>query len=141
MQCKLVGVVLQTCLGIDCVEYEVRVYVVRVGVSCNYNFVSWEGSLRKLDSYFVSKCRLNLIAAGVRLDEVIVTHSVSLAVHLTGIFELLIGSLQRTVKSRHELLVLGLVVAADVVKTFLSTAAVLNTYRCDCRHYFTSLRS
>ncbi len=92
MQCELVGVVLQTCLSINCVEYEVRVYVVCIGVSCHYNFVTFERSLSKLNSYLVSKCRLYLVAARVRLDEVIVLHTVSLSVHLSCIFELLIGS-------------------------------------------------
>ena len=84
--------VLQTCLSIDCVEYEVRVYMVCVGVSCHYNFVTGEGSLRKLNSYLVSKCRLYLVATWVRLNEMIVTHSVSLVVHFASVFEFLIGS-------------------------------------------------
>ena len=65
MQCELVGVILQTCVSVDCVEYEVRVYMVGVGVSCHYNFVTREGSLSKLNSYLVSKCWLYLVGAGV----------------------------------------------------------------------------
>ena len=141
MQCELVGVVLQTCLGVDCIEYEVRVYMVSVGVSCHHNFVTFERSLRKLNCYFMSKCRLNLVAARVRLDEVIVTHTVSLAVHLPCVFKLLVGSRQRTVESRHKFLALGLIVAADVLETFLAAATAFRAYRCDRRHYFTSLKS
>ena len=90
LQCKLVGVVLQTCLCVDCVEYEVRVYMVSICVSCHNNFMSREGSLRELNSYLVSKCRLYLVAARVRLNEMIVAYSVSLVVHLTGILKFLI---------------------------------------------------
>ena len=141
LQCELVGVVLQTCVGIDRIQYEVRVYVVCVGVSCYHNFVTFEGSLCKLNCYFMSKCWFYLIAARVRLDEVIVTYAASLVVHLTGIFELLISCGQRAVESRHIFLALGLIVAADVLEASLSTAAVLSAYRCDRCHYFTSRSS
>ena len=141
MQCELVGVVLQTCVSVDCIEYEVRMYMVGIGVSCHYNFVSRKGSLRELNRYLVSKCRLYLIAAGMGLNEVIVTHSVSLAVHLPCVFEFLIGSRQRTVESRHIFLALGLVITTDVIETFLAAATAFRTYRCDRRHYFTSRSS
>ena len=59
-------------------------------MSSNYNFVPRKGSICKLNCYLMSKCWLYLVAAWVRLDEVIILHTVSLAVHLTGIFELLI---------------------------------------------------
>ena len=65
MQCELVGVVLQTCLGVHCIEYDVRMYMVSIGVSCHHNFVSREGFLRKLNCDLVSKRRPYLIAAGV----------------------------------------------------------------------------
>lgn len=141
LQCKLVGVVLQTCVSVDCVEYEVRVYMVGVGVSCHYNFVSRESSLRKLNSYLVSMLGSNVVAARVRLNEVIVFHTVSLSVHLSCIFEFLICSQQRTIESRHKLFILCLVIAADVVETFLSAATAFRAYRCDRRHYFTSRSS
>lgn len=141
MQCELVRVVLQTCVSIDCIEYEVRMDMVSVDVSCHYNFVTGEGSLRKLNSYLMSKCRLYFVAAWVRLNEVIVTHSVSLVVHLPCVFELLIGSRHRTVESSHIFLALGLVIAADVFQTLLAAATAFRAYRCDRRHYFTSRKS
>ena len=101
MQCELVGVVLQTCVSVDCVEYEVRMYMVSICVSCHYNFVTFERSFCKLNSYLVSKLGSDIIAARVRLDEVIVTHSISLVVHLSCVFELLVRSGQRAVESRH----------------------------------------
>ena len=55
LQCELVAVVFQTCVSVDCVEYEVRVYMVGVGVSCHYNFMSRKGFLSKLNSYLMSK--------------------------------------------------------------------------------------
>ena len=63
MQCELVGVVLQTCLSVDRIEYEMRVYMVGIGVSCHYNFVSRESSLRKLNSNLVSKLGSDIVAA------------------------------------------------------------------------------
>ncbi len=116
-------------------------HMVCVGMSCHHNFVSRECSLRKLNSYLVSKLGSNVVAARVRLNEVIVPDIVSLAVHLTSVFELLIGCGQRTVESRYIFLALGLVVSADVVETFLSAATTFRTYRCDRRHYFTSRSS
>ena len=116
-------------------------HMVSVGVSCHHNFVSGECSFRKFDSNLVSKCRLYLVAARVRLNEVIVTHSVSLAVHLPCVFEFLIGSGQRTIESRHIFLALSLVIAAYIVETFLSTATAFRAYRCDRCHYFTFLSS
>ena len=115
--------------------------MVGISVSCHHNFVTFERSLRKLNCYLVSKCRLYLVAAGVRLNKVIVLHTVSLSVHLPCVFELLVCSRQRTVESRHIFLALGLVIAADVVETFLAAATAFRTYRSDRRHYFTSLRS
>ncbi len=65
MQCELVGVVLQTCLGVDCIENKVRVYMVSVGVSCHYNFVTGEGSLRKLNCNLMSKLGSDTVTARV----------------------------------------------------------------------------
>ena len=141
MQCKLVGVVLQARVCIDRIENEMRVYVVGVGVSCHHNFVTFEGSLGKLNCDLVSKLGSDIVSTWMRLNKMIVANAVSLAVHLTGIFKFLIGSGQRTVESRHIFLALSLVIAADVVQTFLSAATVLSAYRCDRRHYFTSLSS
>ena len=115
--------------------------MVGIGVSCHHNFMSRESSLSKLNCYLVSKLGSDIIAARVRLDEVIVTNAVSLAIHLPCVFALLIGSGQRTVESRHIFLALGLVIAADVVETFLSAATAFRAYRCDRRHYFTSRSS
>ena len=115
--------------------------MIGVDVSCNYNFVPGKGSICKLNCYLMSKCRLYLVAAWVRLNEMIVTYPVSLAVHLTGIFELLVCSGQRTVESRHIFLALGLVITTDVIETFLAAATAFRAYRSDRRHYFTSLRS
>jgi len=117
------------------------VNVFSVVVSCDYNFVTFERSLCKLNSYLVSKCRLYLVAAWVRLYEVIVTNAVSLAVHLSCILEFLIGCGQRTVETRHILLALGLVIAADVVEALLASATAFRAYRSDRRHYFTSRSS
>ena len=141
LQCKFVGVILQACLSVDCVEYEVRVYMVGIGVSCHYNFVTGEGSLRKLNSNPMSKCRLYLVAAWMRLYEMIILFAVSLAVNLPCVFELLIGSRQRTVESRHIFLFLSLIIAADVIETFLAAATALGAYRYDRCHHFTSFRS
>ena len=116
-------------------------HMVSIEVSCHYNFVTFERSLSKLHSNLMSKCRLNIIAARVRLNEVIVANAASLAIHFTSIFEFLIGSWQRTVESCHELFALSLVIAADVPEASLATAAVLSAYRCDRRHYFTSRSS
>ena len=115
--------------------------MVGVGMGCHHNFVTFEGTLCKLNCYSMSKCWFYLIAARVRLYEVIVANAASFAVHLTGVFEFLISCGQRTVESCHIFLALGLVVAADVVETFLATAAVLSAYRCYRRHYFTSRSS
>ncbi len=39
--------------------------MVSVGVSSDYNLVSFECTLREPDCYLVGKCRLYLVAAGV----------------------------------------------------------------------------
>lgn len=116
--------------------------MVGIEVSRYYNFVTLERSFSKLDSNSMSKCWLYLVAAGVGLDEVMVLlHTVSLVVHFTGIFELLIGCGQRTVESRHIFFAFDLVIAADVLETFLTAATAFCTDSCDRRHYFTSRNS
>ena len=97
--------------------------------------------LRQLQCDPVRQLRRDWFLRMERLNEVIVFHTVSLSVHLSCIFEFLICSQQRTIESRHKLFILGLVIAADVVETFLSAATAFRAYRCDRRHYFTSRSS
>ena len=118
-----------------------RVYVVGVGVSCHHNFVTFEGSLGKLNCDLVSKLGSDIVSTWMRLNKMIVANAVSLAVHLTSILELLIRCGQRTVERRHIFFALSLIVATDVLETFLAASAVFGAYRCDSCHHITSFKS
>lgn len=72
----LVGMILLPVLKADRVQHQVTVNMLSVNMSCDYNFVSVEGFLRKLHRYLVCEFGLDFISAGEALHQMIVEPSV-----------------------------------------------------------------
>ena len=59
----LVGVILLSVLEADRIDYQMRMNVLPVNMSCHYNFIIVERFLCELYCNFVCKLRLDLISA------------------------------------------------------------------------------
>ena len=102
----LVGMILLPILEADRIDYQMRMNVLPVNMSCHYNFIFVEGFLRKLYGNFVSELRLNFVSAGEALHQMIVQSTVRFMVQVLGCGHFIECSFGRAVDSRHEMLVL-----------------------------------
>ena len=76
----LVGVILLPVLEADRIDYQMRMNMLSVNVSCDYTLILPEGFLCKLYCYLVGKLGFDLISAGETLHQMIVQTTVGLVV-------------------------------------------------------------
>ena len=138
----LVGMILLPILEADRIDYQMRMNMLSVNVSCDYTLILPEGFFCKLHCNFVRKFRLNIIPTRKALHQMIVQSTVRLVIQVLGRGHFVESSLGRAVHSGHETLVLRhcLFLSADIIENVLHATSSLSlvVYEMDDRHYLTS---
>ena len=101
----LVGMILLPILEADRIDYKMRMNVLSVNMSCDYNFIFVERFLCKLNSNLVGKFRVYFVSAGEALHQMIVKPPVVFVIEILGRGHFIERSLGRAVNSCHETLV------------------------------------